>query len=129
MVSELGWAKASSSVWAEHSQQAHASWARIATPRHKLRATLLSLPAGAEWWASPGVGVVHWAMAGGIDTIREVRADAESAGGSLVLMAAPDGVRRELGAWGSPPATLGLMRRLKDAFDPHHVLNPGRFVV
>jgi glycolate oxidase FAD binding subunit len=129
MVSELGWARASSSAWSEHSQLAQASWARIATPRHKLRASLQSLPAGAEWWASPGVGVVHWAMAGGIDTIREVRADAESAGGSLVLMAAPDDVRRELGAWGTPPATLELMRRLKDAFDPHHVLNPGRFVV
>ena len=86
------------------------------------------MPAGAEWWASPGVERCTLGERG-VDTIREVRAEAESAGGSLVVMAAPDGVRRELGAWGSPPATLELMRRLKDAFDPHRVLNPGRFVV
>jgi glycolate oxidase FAD binding subunit len=64
-----------------------------------------------------------------LDKVREVRAASESAGGSLVLMAASDDVRSRLGAWGTPPATLELMQRLKTAFDPHRVLNPGRFVV
>ena len=54
---------------------------------------------------------------------------AEAAGGSLVLMSAPDDVKKKVGAWGTPPPTLDVMRRLKDAFDPNHVLNPGRFVV
>jgi FAD/FMN-containing dehydrogenase len=44
-------------------------------------------------------------------------------------MAAPIDVRRELGTWGTPPSTLELMQRLKTAFDPQRVLNPGRFVV
>jgi len=44
-------------------------------------------------------------------------------------MAAPDDVKNKVGAWGTPPPTLDVMRRLKDAFDPNHVLNPGRFVV
>ena len=48
---------------------------------------------------------------------------------ALVLMAAPDAVKRQAGAWGTPPATLEVMRRLKDAFDPEHVLNPGRSVI
>jgi glycolate dehydrogenase FAD-binding subunit len=129
MVSELGWDAADPAVWAEHSRRAPDIWARIAIPRHKLRATLQDLPAGAEWWASPGVGIVHWSIATGVDSLREVRAAAESGGGSLVLMAAPVEMRRDLGAWGTPPATLELMRRLKHAFDPQHVLNPGRFVV
>jgi glycolate oxidase FAD binding subunit len=135
MVSELGWVKAHASVWAEHSRQAPATWARIAIPRHKLGAILADLPSGAEWWSSPGVGVVHWSVASATDktdkleTVREVRAAAESAGGTLVLMAAPDEVTRGLGAWGTPPPTLELMRRLKDAFDPQRILNPGRFVV
>jgi glycolate oxidase FAD binding subunit len=129
MVGELGWAKADPSAWAEHSRRGPETWARIAIPRHRVRATLLALPAGAEWWASPGVGIVHWSIATDASSVREARSAAEAAGGSLVLMAAPIDLRRELGAWGTPPSTLELMQRLKMAFDPHQVLNPGRFVV
>jgi glycolate oxidase FAD binding subunit len=129
MVSELGWADADPTVWSEHSHRAPATWARIAIPHRKLHATLLSLPAGAEWWASPGVGVVHWSVATGVESLRSARSAAETAGGSLVLMAAPLDITREVGAWGTPPVTLELMQRLKAAFDPKRVLNPGRFVV
>jgi glycolate oxidase FAD binding subunit len=132
MVAELGWPKAAPSAWAEHSRRAPDTWARIALPRHKLRETLVALPAGAEWWTSPGVGVAYWSIASDAHTVRAVRAvrsAAESAGGSLVLMAAPIEMRHDVGAWGTPPPTLELMRRLKTAFDPHRVLNPGRFVV
>jgi glycolate oxidase FAD binding subunit len=128
MVAELGWPETDPSAWAEHSRRAPETWARIAVPRHKLNATLRALPAGAEWWASPGVGVVHWSMARG-DTVREARTAAEAANGSLVLMAAPIDMRREVGAWGASPPTLELMQRLKSAFDPHRTINPGRFVV
>jgi FAD/FMN-containing dehydrogenase len=129
MVAELGWATAEPSAWAEHSRRAPESWARIAVPRHNLRPMLLALPAGAEWWASPGVGVMHWSVATGTQTVRHLRSAAESAGGSLVLIAAPIDARRELGTWGTPPSTLEQMQRLKTAFDPLRVLNPGRFVV
>ncbi len=129
MVAELGWAKADPSVWLEHSQRAPECWARIAVPRHHLRETVAGLPPGAGWWASPGVGIAHWSIATGAETVRDARSAAESAGGSLVLMAAPLDFTREVGAWGTPPATLELMQRLKTVFDAGHVLNPGRFVV
>jgi FAD/FMN-containing dehydrogenase len=105
------------------------SFARIAVPRHKLHEILQALPAGAEWWTSPGIGIVHWSITGGAAAVRDARATAESAGGSLVIMAGPDSLRQEVGAWGSPPPTLELMKRLKHAFDPQRTLNPGRFVV
>src|ERR1700730_14785835 len=89
MVAELGWPMADASARATHSRSASESWARISIPRHKLRATLLALPRGAEWWASPGVGVAHWSNATSAEAVREARSAAESAGGSLVLMAAP----------------------------------------
>ena len=38
-------------------------------------------------------------------------------------------LREKLDPWGpTDPAALALMRGLKDEFDPHRVLNPGRFV-
>lgn len=46
-------------------------------------------------------------------------------GSAVVLRAGPD-VRDIVGMWG-PVAALGLMRRIKDQFDPGHRLAPGRF--
>lgn len=129
MANELGWATADASVWQEHSRLSPALWARIAVPRQKLRATIDRLPPGAEWWASPGIGIAHWSMTSDVVPVREVRSAVESVGGSLVLLAAPDDLKRQVGSWGTPPPTLELMRRLKAAFDPGRTLNPGRFVV
>jgi glycolate oxidase FAD binding subunit len=128
MVRELGWTKAEPSVWAEHSRRAPDRWARITVPRHEMRTIIGSLPHGAEWWASPGVGAIHWSAADP-QSARDVRARAEAARGSLVIMAAPAEFTNEVGAWGTTPSTVELMRRLRKAFDPNGTLNPGRFVV
>jgi FAD/FMN-containing dehydrogenase len=49
---------------------------------------------------------------------------AESTGGAMVLLAAPDGFA--LDPWGAPPQTLDLQRRIKAGFDPAGVMAPGR---
>ena len=126
VVAELGWRSVTPTVWGEHSRSGPERWARIAAPKDRLRGLMEGLH---EWWASPAVGVAYWAIDVDAATVKEIRARAEAAGGTLVMLSAPDEFMREVGAWGTPPATLPIMKRLKSAFDPDGVLNPGRFVV
>ena len=128
-VAQLGWSESDPETWTRHSEESIGKWARFALPRQDLRRVLESLPEGAgRWWASPAAGIAHWAADGTAAELQAIRRRVESLGGSLVMMAAPDDFMREVGAWGRPPETLEIMRRLKHAFDPAGILNPGRFV-
>jgi glycolate oxidase FAD binding subunit len=49
-------------------------------------------------------------------------------GGFLVVLDAPAPVRAQVDVWGPAPDGLGVMQRLKAAFDAKGILNPGRFV-
>ncbi len=120
---DLGWQAESPDFWVAHSRRAPV--ARITVPPGQLRGIVDGL---SDWWASPGAGVAYFSP-GGADSAATARGKVEAAGGRLVLLAATHELSLAIDAWGTPPATLDVMRRLKDAFDPHHVLNPGRFVV
>ena len=124
-VSSLEWDETGASIWEHNSRSAPQTWARIAMPRSELRGITQRLPAHDRWWASPGLGITHWAVSGDAKTVLEVRSRAEGAGGSLVMLTQLNGID----AWGMKPTTLEIMRRIKKAFDPEGVLNPGRFVV
>ena len=127
--SELGWEAAPVDEWKVHSTRSASDWARLSVPPARLPQVMAELPHGSRWWASPGVGTAHWLGCEDPAEIASVRAACEAAGGSLVLLAAPAGLKREAGAWGKPPATAHLMRRLREAFDPTGAMAPGRFVV
>ena len=79
---------------------------------------------GAEFQAAHGVGVVRF-IADGIDiaTLERLRNNAEQAGGALVVTKAP----ADLGfdPWGTPPGSVALQQRVKAAFDPVGIANPG----
>ncbi len=60
--------------------------------------------------------------------VEELRREAEAAGGSLVLQAAPPSVKARVDAWGKPSEGFEVMRRLKAEFDPRALCNPGRFL-
>jgi glycolate oxidase FAD binding subunit len=129
VVSSLEWDEEDPEVWTKDARSAPQTWARIAAPRVGLRQLIEHLPHGDRWWASPGVGVAHWAVGHDATTVLEMRSHVEAAGGTLVMLAAPDDLMRQVGAWGTAPATIDVMRRLKQAFDPDRILNPGRYVV
>jgi glycolate oxidase FAD binding subunit len=128
-VSGLEWDEEEAAIWDKDARSAPERWARIAAPRTELRGLIEHIPSGDRWWASPGVGIAHWVVGGDAVTVTKVRARVEANGGTLVMLAAPGDFMRQVGAWGTPPPTIDVMRRLKQAFDPDGVLNPGRYVV
>jgi glycolate oxidase FAD binding subunit len=72
-----------------------------------------------------GPGVTVEALAGGIDAFRQSILSGE---GNLVVLQAPSMVKTHVDVWGPVGSGLGLMQELKRQFDPHKILNPGRFV-
>ena len=49
-------------------------------------------------------------------------------GGSVTLQRAPLSLKNRVGTWDNGGDYLGLIRRVKEKFDPRGGLNPGRFV-
>jgi len=63
-----------------------------------------------------------------VQALGAARAALAARGGFLVVLDASANVREAIEPWGVTPEGLGIMRRMKQAFDPKGVLNPGRFV-
>ncbi len=80
---------------------------------------------GLRYRAQFGVGICHVQVAAP-DDIAPLRTLAVARGGHGQIIGGTDELRRD--PWGPPPAGIEVMRRLRDAFDPAHVLNPGAFV-
>ena len=88
----------------------------------------LSVPANAAPRELGGRRFVEWGGAlvwwRGIAPAADVRAAAGAAGGHATLVRAAD---KTAGAFAPvADALAGIHRRLKDAFDPHRIFNPGR---
>ncbi|HEX2314475.1 MAG TPA: FAD-binding oxidoreductase [Thermomonospora sp.] len=101
----------------------------VTAPPTALPALAAEVPEGAVLRGSAGLGSWHVGLdaaepepvAGLLATLRR------TVPGSVVVRYAPQAVREEVDLWGPVPA-LPLMRRVKDQFDPAHLLSPGRFV-
>ena len=62
------------------------------------------------------------------ELITEARERLAARGGSLVVVKAPPELKRAVDVWGPPGDAIGLMRRVKERFDPGRRLSPGRFL-
>lgn len=79
-------------------------------------------------WVSAGCEDTEAACSRLVASLKALRRECERRSGHLILYRAPRALKRELDVWGDVGATAGLMRALKRQFDPHGILNPGRFV-
>ncbi|MBN8721540.1 MAG: FAD-binding oxidoreductase [Acidobacteria bacterium] len=61
-----------------------------------------------------------------VAALSQIRNFTEKIGGHLILM--DDAFIGLLDTWGTPPASVMLMKTIKNKLDPLNILNPGRFV-
>jgi glycolate oxidase FAD binding subunit len=78
---------------------------------------------GVAFQAAHGVGEVRFVADEIADELDHLRKTAEAIGGALIIARAPDDSTIE--PWGTPPGSVDLQRRVKAAFDPVGVANPG----
>ncbi|HJQ23969.1 MAG TPA: FAD-binding oxidoreductase [Blastocatellia bacterium] len=81
--------------------------------------------------ADLGSGIVRAAMNATAEvaaTIKQRRAAVAKLGGTLFIEKAPLEVKRQVDAWGEVGTSVRLMHAVKEKFDPHGILNPGRFI-
>ena len=87
--------------------------------------------AGTRIVAYPTLGVLRVAITGGDDVapqLQRLREIVRQAGGALVVESCPAAHKREIDVFGEAPPSFGLMRRVKEQFDPKGILSPGRFL-
>lgn len=60
--------------------------------------------------------------------LAEMRRLAQARGGRMLILRASDEIKNQIDVWGEVGLSESLMRALKEKFDPHKLLNPGRFV-
>ena len=93
-----------------------------------------AMEAGLELVSSAGLtsGVVQLAVRGAARPVSRLlstaRAHAERQGGALVLCGGWGVLEGGFDPWGRNDAQVAMMHRLKTAFDPFRILNPGRYV-
>ena len=92
---------------------------------------LRELAGGVPVLAHVSNGVVRARIADATSVARvvtELRREVAQRGGFVVVERASAEVKAGLDVWGDPGEGLALMRRVKEAFDPHGTFAPGRYV-
>jgi glycolate oxidase FAD binding subunit len=88
------------------------------------------VPAGLDLSSAviyPGSGIAFALSELDVEIFGRMRASLEAADGALIVERADADFKRAVGgAWGRPRVPLAVARALKDRFDPHGVLAPGR---
>jgi len=74
----------------------------------------------------PGTGIAYLFAPLDHAALLALRGELEHEHGALVLERAAPELRREMGTWGRSGTPLAIARALKERFDPHAVLAPGR---
>ena len=78
--------------------------------------------------AGSGISYLYVCGADLLGFCRNTQQVALSLGAHVVIEFAPPPIKAQLDVWGPPRDDYAIMQKLKQAFDPKGILNPGRFV-
>jgi glycolate oxidase FAD binding subunit len=89
---------------------------------HEQRASYVAHAGSGTIWVSLAANPTSAAWFGRLATL------AGDHQGHAVMTAAPPQFKAGVDVWGPAPPSFPLMREVKQQFDPHRILNPGRFI-
>jgi glycolate oxidase FAD binding subunit len=106
---------------------------RVTVPVASVDAVLIALEQwnGTRVITHVGTGTILIQSSGEPDGIARFAKLTETANdhrGHAVVLAAPHALKNGIDVWGPAPPSTNIMREIKAQFDPHCLLNPGRFV-
>jgi len=84
-------------------------------------AVLVDVPMGTVW-----IGMAAKKI--NLERFAELILTAQRHRGHAVIFAAPSELKSAIDIWGPASPALRLMRQIKQQFDPHCLINPGRFI-
>jgi glycolate oxidase FAD binding subunit len=92
-----------------------------------------SLPWRFQGHSRSGLGTLRLALDQGTEAdlpgvVERVRSHCQQHGGYLTILTAPTSLKAQVDPWGYAGNALPLMTKIKQQFDPHNLLSPGRFV-
>jgi glycolate oxidase FAD binding subunit len=71
----------------------------------------------------------EWTLDDAADDVARLRTLASRDDGSLIVARCPTAWKDRLRVWGNPRPDWHVARIVKQALDPKHAMNPGRFIV
>jgi glycolate oxidase FAD binding subunit len=85
---------------------------------------------GSLWTSNAGSGIVTVFLPSPPDlgVMEKITRQAAAVGGNFLLLAAPWQVKEKYDVWGLPGNSRGIMKRIKEEFDPAGIMNHGRFI-
>lgn len=126
---EKVWAIARDALFPQSGEHRDAIVAKVGLLPAQAVTWLDQLPSGsmARIHASSGIGTVRLAT-GTVDWVKKLRESCTANHGYFTLLEAPLSLKKSVDVWGYSGNALRAMKAIKDQFDPHSCLSPGRFV-